>query len=148
MNTNLVSLPYSGPGVIIYEASSEITKAKFSNGIVMLWDRKSRLHIDTPANLTSQFRGLCGTNNLNQKDDFLTPDGDVEVDVRSFADKWKVDASCVEVEAIEQHPCERSPQKAAGAKQLCKALYENAFKGNNSTFTVEVISKSVKWRHT
>ncbi|CAN7937256.1 unnamed protein product, partial [Ixodes hexagonus] len=127
VNSYQVQLPYSGPEVIVYSASSEIMRAQFPNGVVLLWDRNSRLHIDSPPSLQGQFQGMCGTNNLNQKDDFWTPTGDVEVEVRAFAQKWKVDDSCVEVEALEKHPCERAPQRASGAKRLCNELYADFF---------------------
>ncbi|XP_077553611.1 uncharacterized protein LOC144168516 [Haemaphysalis longicornis] len=128
VNEKQVSLPYSSDVVVVYKPSSEITQASFSNGVVLQWNRKWRLHIDSPASLSGQLRGLCGTNNRNQKDDFLTPAGDVEGSVRAFADKWKVDASCDEEELLEEHPCEQSPQRAPRAKTLCKEIHGDAFK--------------------
>lgn len=128
VNGKQVSLPHSSGVVVVYKPSSEITQASFSNGVVLQWNRKGRLHIDSPANLSGQLRGLCGTNNRNQKDDFLTPAGDVEGSVRAFADKWKADASCEEEELLEEHPCEQSPQRAPRAKTLCKEIHGDAFK--------------------
>ncbi|XP_075745319.1 hemocytin isoform X1 [Rhipicephalus microplus] len=128
VNGEKVKLPFSSDIVVVYRPSSEVTQASFSNGIVLQWNRKGRLHIDSPASLSGQLRGLCGTNNRNQKDDFLTPAGDVEGNVRTFVDKWKVDASCDEEDGVEEHPCERSPQRASRAKDLCKEIYGEAFK--------------------
>ncbi|KAK8764281.1 hypothetical protein V5799_033110 [Amblyomma americanum] len=128
VNDKQVGLPFSSNIVVVYKPSSEVTLASFSNGVVLQWNRKGRLHIDSPASLSGQLQGLCGTNNRNQKDDFLTPAGDVEGSVRAFADKWKVDASCDEEERLQEHPCERSPQKAPRAKTLCKEIHGDAFR--------------------
>ncbi|XP_075537951.1 uncharacterized protein LOC142572612 isoform X2 [Dermacentor variabilis] len=128
VNGDQVQLPFSSDMVVVHKPSSEVTQASFSNGVVLQWNRRGRLHIDSPASLSGQLQGLCGTNNRNQKDDFLTPAGDVEGSVRAFVDKWKVDASCDEEEGIEEHPCERSPQRASRAKTLCKEIHGDAFK--------------------
>ncbi|KAL1421473.1 hypothetical protein MTO96_004163 [Rhipicephalus appendiculatus] len=54
--------------------------------------------------------------------------GDVEGNVRTFVDKWKVDVSCDEEDGVEEHPCERSPHRASRAKELCKEIHGDAFK--------------------
>ncbi|NWV01445.1 SSPO protein, partial [Upupa epops] len=39
-------------------------------------------------------RGLCGTYNWEQRDEFTTPAGDVETDVAAFANKYRVPGDC------------------------------------------------------
>jgi len=74
-------------------------------------------------------QGLCGTFNLNQKDDFLTPEGDVEQAVVPFANKWKTEESCSEVvDKTNEHPCDLDPQRRMNAYQLCSKLKSDIFK--------------------
>ena len=48
------------------------------NGLEVLWDGETRAVIHAPAGLTDNIGGLCGNNNNNQRDDFSTPEGDIE----------------------------------------------------------------------
>lgn len=74
--------------------------------------------------------GLCGTFSENQKDDFITPEGDTENMAISFANKWKTDDSCPNVPEKEpDHPCDLDPQKRDTAKQYCSYLYSDIFAG-------------------
>ncbi|NXV81224.1 SSPO protein, partial [Atlantisia rogersi] len=41
-----------------------------------------------------QVRGLCGTYNWNQQDDFTTPAGDVEIGVTAFTNTYRVSSDC------------------------------------------------------
>ncbi|KAL3223928.1 hypothetical protein MRX96_027003 [Rhipicephalus microplus] len=130
VNGEKVKLPFSSDIVVVYRPSSEVTQVSLHSPTASCCNGtgRGRLHIDSPASLSGQLQGLCGTNNRNQKDDFLTPAGDVEGNVRAFVDKWKVDASCDEEDGVEEHPCERSPQRASRAKDLCKEIHGDAFK--------------------
>ncbi|KRT80045.1 hypothetical protein AMK59_6836, partial [Oryctes borbonicus] len=66
---------------------------------------------------------LCGTFNENQKDDFLTPENDVEKSVIAFANKWKLDEKCNDVpDAIKSHPCDTNVINRAIAEKYCKRL--------------------------
>ena len=60
------------------------------------WDGYARLYVDAPASLgatstgsghTQPLSGLCGNFNGNQLDDFTTPEGDVEQDAVTFANR-------------------------------------------------------------
>lgn len=65
------------------------------NGLDVWWDGQTRAYVDAPADMRGQVSGLCGTFTDNQKDDFLTPEGDVEQNHVAFANKWKTsDVSC------------------------------------------------------
>ena len=63
--------------------------AELSNGMDVWWDGSTRVYIDAPPELRGNVAGLCGTFTDNQKDDFLTPEGDVEQNHIAFANKWK-----------------------------------------------------------
>lgn len=87
-----------------------------------------------------QTKGLCGTFNDNQKDDFITPDGDIEPVAVAFANKWKTsDEYCVdESENEPKNPCELNPQRRATAEEHCSKIHSDIFSG---TYTQIFISK-------
>lgn len=67
---------------------------------------------------------------MNQKDDFATPDGDVEQAVIPFANKWKTDESCPDAPKKEPtHPCEINPQKRVEAEKYCSKIHSQLFSG-------------------
>lgn len=75
-------------------------------------------------------KGLCGTFNGNQKDDFLTPEGDVEQDPAAFANKWKTKEVCDNVESkVSSHPCEQHVQNRAAAERHCANITSTLFAG-------------------
>lgn len=76
-------------------------------------------------------QGLCGTFNLQQRDDFLTPEGDIEHSVVDFANKWKVDETCEDLTPKEEsHPCDVKVQNKATAERHCEKLKGKLFSGN------------------
>lgn len=79
--------------------------------------------------VAGQTKGLCGTFTSNQKDDFLTPDGDVEQSVVPFANKWKTSEQCEDVNKESDHPCDLNPQKRAAAEKYCSSLKKELFLG-------------------
>lgn len=73
-------------------------------------------------------KGLCGTFNLNQKDDFLTPEGDVEQTALAFANKWKTREFCDDVSTKEpEHPCKANMQNKDTAETYCSKLKSKIF---------------------
>ena len=72
-----------------------IRAVSLPNGLQVWWDGYARLYIDAPGSLkkdssanSNNLRGLCGDFNGNQADDFTTPDGDVENDAGTFAERY------------------------------------------------------------
>jgi len=86
---------------------------------------------------SDQTKGLCGTFTENQKDDFVTPDGDIEPVAISFANKWKMNEYCVdEPESESKHPCEVNPQQRATAEEYCSKMHSNIFSGICQNFII------------
>lgn len=77
-------------------------------------------------------KGLCGTFNGNQKDDFLTPEGDIEQNPVSFANKWKTKESCGSDVAEEKNPCDVNVQNKVEAEKYCSHITSNLFLGEYS----------------
>lgn len=73
-------------------------------------------------------QGLCGTFNLNQKDDFLTPEGDVEQSAFAFANKWKTREFCNDIATKEpENPCHANVENKEAAEKYCSILKSALF---------------------
>lgn len=65
---------------------------------------------------------------MNQKDDFLTPEGDVEQTALAFANKWKTREFCQDTAVEEpEHPCKANVENKAIAEQYCAKLKTKLF---------------------
>ncbi|KAG1684460.1 SCO-spondin [Nymphon striatum] len=122
----ITNLPLHAPGMFIYRASSLYIKVELYNGMKILWDGDSRVYITSPPDLQKTTQGLCGNFNHKQNDDFLTPEGDTEIEVNAFANKWKVQSSCDDVGG-NPNPCEMFAQRKSAAEKLCNKLFSNVF---------------------
>lgn len=104
-------------------------KVDLPNGVEIWWDGVTRVYIDAPPTLRDQTKGLCGTFNNNQKDDFVTPENDVEQAVIPFANKWKTLEKCNDVpETISTHPCDINLHNKATAEKYCSKIKSDLFK--------------------
>ena len=56
-----------------------------------------------------QVVGLCGKFNNKQQDDYTTPGGDIEVQAYKFANSWKGDIACQDVEGPFLGGCAMEP---------------------------------------
>ncbi|XP_016844891.1 hemocytin [Nasonia vitripennis] len=126
---DVTKLPMLAGGARVRIVSSIFLGVELPNGLEVLWDGVSRVYVNAPAHFRGQTKGLCGTFTSNQKDDFLTPDGDVEQSVVPFANKWKTSEQCEDVKKESDHPCDLNPQKRAAAEKYCSALKKEFFLG-------------------
>ena len=65
---------------------------------------------------SKQVAGLCGKFNDKQQDDYTTPKGDIEVQAYKFANSWKGDIACQDVQGQFLGGCAMEPnfeQRAA-----------------------------------
>ncbi|KAK3857259.1 hypothetical protein Pcinc_036476, partial [Petrolisthes cinctipes] len=101
---------------------------ELSNGLDIWWDGETRVYVDAPPEFRGETAGLCGTFTDNQRDDFLTPQADIEQNPVAFANKWKTSERCPDLPlSDEAHPCERHVQNKAVAEKLCAKLKSNLF---------------------
>lgn len=104
-------------------------QAELSNGIKILWDGRTRAYVTVPPSFHGQTKGLCGTFDGNQKNDYLTPDGDVVVNERDFGNRWKTNANCENLPLQPQpNPCDIDPQRKQQAQDMCQKLQSDVFK--------------------
>ncbi|NXD88272.1 SSPO protein, partial [Halcyon senegalensis] len=74
-----------------------------------------------------QVRGLCGTYNWDQRDEFTTPVGDVETVVSAFANKYRVSGDCPVIGPVPPEPCDTFAGRRELAETACAILRGPAF---------------------
>ncbi|XP_066254573.1 hemocytin [Euwallacea similis] len=126
---DVTKVPYSISGITIRAVSSIFLLVELMNGVKVWWDGVTRVYIDVPASLHGLTKGLCGTFNGNQKDDFVTPENDVEHSIIPFANKWKTSEKCNDVpDALTTHPCDLNLHNKAAAEKYCSRIKSDLFK--------------------
>ncbi|KAF5291992.1 hypothetical protein FQA39_LY14109 [Lamprigera yunnana] len=126
---DIYKFPFDFNGIIIRAASSDFITVELSNDVFLWWNGKSNTgYIDVSPNLFGETRGLCGTFNQNQRDDFLTPDGDIEHGAIPFANKWKTDETCPDApDVVHSDPCSVNIHKQPTAVENCKVIKSTIF---------------------
>ncbi|NXG90571.1 SSPO protein, partial [Stercorarius parasiticus] len=76
---------------------------------------------------TRQVRGLCGTYNWDQQDEFTTPAGDVEVGVAAFANTYRAAGDCPALGPVPLEPCDAFAGRRELAEAACAVLRGPAF---------------------
>ncbi|CAG9784023.1 unnamed protein product [Diatraea saccharalis] len=124
----VTDLPVNVEDVRIRAASSLFVIVQLPMKVDLWWDGFTRVFIDVPASFQGKTKGLCGTFNLNQKDDFLTPEGDIEQSTLAFANKWKTREFCADVDTKEpEHPCKANMENKETAEKYCSKLKSKLF---------------------
>ena len=125
---DISKIPYRIAGITIRSISSIFIVVKLPNDVEVWWDGLTRVYINVPASMKGDTKGLCGTFNNNQKDDFLTPENDIEKSVIQFANKWKTKEQCNDIpDKLKSHPCDINIQNRATAEKYCKKIKSNIF---------------------
>ncbi|CAK1581500.1 unnamed protein product [Parnassius mnemosyne] len=122
------SLPVNVGDIRIRAASSLFIIVQLPIKVDLWWDGNTRVFVDVPPEFHQSTKGLCGTFNLNQKDDFLTPEGDVEQSAFAFANKWKTREFCNDIATQEpEHPCKANVENKDAAEKYCSILKSSLF---------------------
>lgn len=110
-------------------ASSIFLQVELPDLVEIWWDGATRVYVKAPSELYGKTKGLCGTFNENQKDDFLSPEGDIEPDIISFANKWKTHELCQSPDEEKEtaHPCDLKIQNKHMAQEMCKNITGKVF---------------------
>ncbi|CAB3239227.1 unnamed protein product [Arctia plantaginis] len=132
------ALPVMVGDVRIRAASSLFVIVQMPNKVDLWWDGNTRVFIDVPPAFQGKTKGLCGTFNLNQKDDFLTPENDVEQNALAFANKWKTREFCSDIDTKEpEHPCKANVENKEAAEKYCSKLKSKVFEACHWDVDVE-----------
>ncbi|XP_060698917.1 mucin-2-like isoform X2 [Hemiscyllium ocellatum] len=99
---------------------------KFSNGITVIWDKRTKLSITLDPRWKNKVCGLCGNFNDDVADDLTTKGNSLVTDAVRFGSSWKSSLSCSD--AMNQtFPCDRNPYCLAWAQRKCSIIKDAAF---------------------
>uniref|UniRef100_H2LGR4 Subcommissural organ spondin n=1 Tax=Oryzias latipes TaxID=8090 RepID=H2LGR4_ORYLA len=120
------TLPVVSSDLAVHRASSSFILVQ-TFGALVLW------HLDGPfalihlqPGLAHKVHGLCGTLTWSQHDDFTTPEGDVEMSVSAFAEKF-ISQPCTLPKAAPSDPCSTYTQRISYAERVCSVIHNPVF---------------------
>ncbi|XP_073715695.1 mucin-2 [Misgurnus anguillicaudatus] len=95
------------------------------NGLMLVWDRKTTIHIKLTPEFSGRVCGLCGNYDGSANNDFTTRSQVVAVDALDFGNSWKVsggpDATLI------PDPCNHNPYREAWAQRQCSIITSDVF---------------------
>ncbi|XP_073410448.1 mucin-2 isoform X2 [Dendrobates tinctorius] len=98
-----------------------------SNGILLIWDRKTTIFIKVSPAYKGKLCGLCGNFDDNAQNDFKTSHMLQVTDVLEFGNSWKVDSSCPDASDVVD-PCSKNPHRHSWAEKQCGLIKSQVFK--------------------
>ncbi|XP_078579024.1 uncharacterized protein LOC144863560 [Branchiostoma floridae x Branchiostoma japonicum] len=130
-----IQLPYHNDDVSVRRLSSVFVEVTTNFGLTLQWDGRGRLYTTVTPALKGHTKGLCGTFNDNQNDDFTTRSGGLVVNVAEFGNSWKVSADCEDQPGVTSNlqlgPCAINTQREEYARQHCGLMSGGSFEACN-----------------
>ncbi|XP_043922260.1 SCO-spondin-like [Protopterus annectens] len=128
VNGQEVTLPFINADLSVRKASSSFLLIQ-TFGVNFLWGLEVTVaYITLQPVFANKVRGLCGTYNWNQNDDFTTPEGDIEATTVAFTNKFRTSLACP---AVSSHynfdPCGTYAQRREYAEQVCRIIHNPEF---------------------
>ncbi|XP_041445546.1 mucin-2 [Xenopus laevis] len=99
---------------------------KVSNGIVLVWDKKTSIIIKVTPGFQNMLCGLCGNYDGNSINDFNTRGHFQVADVIEFGNSWKLYPTCPEITSVPE-PCEINPFRKTWAQRTCNIILSDTF---------------------
>ncbi|XP_016414652.1 mucin-5AC-like [Sinocyclocheilus rhinocerous] len=96
-----------------------------NNGLMLIWDRKTTIHIKLSPEFNGHVCGLCGNYDGNANDDFTTRSQAIAVETLDFVNSWKL-SNCPDATLI-QDPCVHNPYREAWAQRQCSIITSSVF---------------------
>ncbi|MEE6508123.1 hypothetical protein FKM82_019102 [Ascaphus truei] len=98
-----------------------------SNGVLVIWDKKTTIFIKLSPAYKGKVCGLCGNFDDNSHNDFTTRQQLQVTSVLEFGNTWKVNPSCPDV-IKEVHPCTLTPHRQSWSEKQCGLIKSRVFK--------------------
>ncbi|KAM4684567.1 LOW QUALITY PROTEIN: SCO-spondin-like [Amazona ochrocephala] len=122
-----VTLPFAGAELSVRRVSSSFLLLQ-TFGAHVLWGVEApAAYITLQPAFAHKVRGLCGTYNWNQGDEFTTPAGDVEISITAFANKYQLSRECPALGPVPPEPCGDFTGQQELAEAACAVLQGPAF---------------------
>ncbi|XP_063173884.1 mucin-2 [Candoia aspera] len=103
------------------------TVIEASNGVMVIWDKKTTIFIKLLPHHKANVCGLCGNFDDKAINDFTKRDMSQTPSALVFGNSWKKDSACPDVE-VDIEPCEEKPHRKAWAEKECSLIKSNVFK--------------------
>uniref|UniRef100_A0A3B3RSY6 VWFD domain-containing protein n=1 Tax=Paramormyrops kingsleyae TaxID=1676925 RepID=A0A3B3RSY6_9TELE len=97
-----------------------------SNGLILMWDKKTSMFIKLSPTFKGQVCGVCGNYDGNENNDFTTRSNAVVVDPLEFGNSWKASPSCPDSD-FTKDPCTSNPYRQSWAQKQCSLLKSTVF---------------------
>uniref|UniRef100_A0A670ICQ7 Mucin 2, oligomeric mucus/gel-forming n=1 Tax=Podarcis muralis TaxID=64176 RepID=A0A670ICQ7_PODMU len=97
-----------------------------SNGVILIWDRKTTIFIKLAPYLKGKVCGLCGNFDGKASNDFTARDMVQENNALIFGNSWKKDTACPDVD-VDPEPCEKKPHRKSWAEKECSLIKSVVF---------------------
>ncbi|XP_071415412.1 mucin-2 [Pithys albifrons albifrons] len=98
-----------------------------SNGVMLIWDKKTTVFIKLSPDYKSKVCGLCGNFDDKSNNDFTTRSGLQETNALKFGNSWKQSPMCPDV-TQEIKPCDMKPHRKSWAEKECSIIQSEVFK--------------------
>nr|XP_033784147.1 mucin-2 isoform X2 [Geotrypetes seraphini] len=98
-----------------------------SNGVMLIWDKKTTIFINLSPAYKGKVCGLCGNFDGISNNDFTSRHQLLVTKPLEFGNSWKATATCPDVDH-EILPCELKPHRKAWAEKQCSLIKSEVFK--------------------
>ncbi|KAH1171113.1 hypothetical protein KIL84_006731 [Mauremys mutica] len=98
-----------------------------SNGVMLIWDKKTTIFIKLTPNYKGKICGLCGNFDDKSNNDFTTRNGLLVTNPLEFGNSWKLSGTCPDV-VDEILPCSLKPHRKSWAEKECSIIRSEVFK--------------------
>ncbi|XP_009978300.1 PREDICTED: mucin-2-like, partial [Tauraco erythrolophus] len=98
-----------------------------SNGVMLIWDKKTTIFIKLTPDYKGKVCGLCGNFDDKSNNDFTTRSGVQETSALQFGNSWKQSSTCSDV-TEEINPCDVKPHRESWAEKECNIIQSEVFK--------------------
>ncbi|XP_017664934.1 PREDICTED: mucin-2 [Lepidothrix coronata] len=98
-----------------------------SNGVMLIWDKKTTVFIKLSPDYKGKVCGLCGNFDDKSNNDFITRSGLQETNALNFGNSWKQSPMCPDV-TQEIKPCDLKPHRKSWAEKECSIILSEVFK--------------------
>uniref|UniRef100_A0A8B9PYZ5 Mucin 2, oligomeric mucus/gel-forming n=1 Tax=Apteryx owenii TaxID=8824 RepID=A0A8B9PYZ5_APTOW len=97
-----------------------------SNGVMLIWDKKTTIFIKLTTDYQGKVCGLCGNFDGKSNNDFTTRSGLQETSALEFGNSWKQSYTCPDV-TEEILPCNVKPHRKSWAEKECYLIRSAVF---------------------
>ncbi|XP_051889500.1 mucin-2-like isoform X11 [Pristis pectinata] len=98
----------------------------FSNGITVIWDKRTRFSITLDPKWKNKVCGLCGNFNDDLEDDLTTKGNSLVTSFVEFGNSWKSMQHCSNT-VNQTFPCDNNPYCLAWAQKRCNLINSPVF---------------------